>query len=346
MSECEPRQRRNYSITTPVVTDDVVRTKVEEAYRRKYPTLREARVTNVTRDFLPGIMAVVVCKTRGKEWDEVCYVRDDRVQIFDTTEELVRALVDESRSIESIEDLRTRRADLQTKRANVWQVMAGSFLIAIASLGVSAVVAIYLRPGFAILGSLYAAVFFVLAVLSRGHLRRVDAACEEIEYKIDLQRYGVPVTEARAEKILRLNDFQLRRYYESTLRQNVLVFWLGASCIVLGIGISVLALVLVYRLPVGVAGDTSDKLIIGILGAVTSLFTNYVAAIYLKMHAEAAKNLVTLHSRLVDTHRSLFGNLVASRITDEKLRWETLSKIALNVSQTLSGPAAPGGATS
>lgn len=52
---------------------------------------------------------------------------------------------------------------------------------------------------------------------------------------------------------------------------------------------------------------------------------------YLKMHASASQHLGSFHERLVDTHQTLLANLVASRIEDEKLREETLSKLALDM---------------
>jgi hypothetical protein len=59
--------------------------------------------------------------------------------------------------------------------------------------------------------------------------------------------------------------------------------------------------------------------------------------VYLRMHAAAAANLGTFHARLCQTNQTLFGNLVASRIEDDKIRWKTLSEIAVNVSQFPTG---------
>jgi hypothetical protein len=60
---------------------------------------------------------------------------------------------------------------------------------------------------------------------------------------------------------------------------------------------------------------------------------NYVAAIYLKMHADATSSLTAFHSRLVETQQTLLANLLASRIEDESKRWDTLSQLALNVAK-------------
>jgi hypothetical protein len=260
----------------------------------------------------------------------------DKVQIFDNTEDLVRAMLDESRNLESIQDMQNRQSLLQQHSARLHQIKLGGLIVGSVCIAFACFLGfsygMKIMPG--IIG-VYGMAILLVAFGTRAGIRRSEVAEEELDYKIDLQRYRVSVPEARAEKILRLNDFQLRRYYESTLRQNGFVFWLGIFCIILGVAISALALWFV-------AGPTSaslgskglgDKIVTAVLGAVGALLTNYVAVIYLKMHAEAAKNLVTLHSRLVDTHRSLFGNLVASRISDEKMRWDTLAKIAIGVSR-------------
>jgi hypothetical protein len=316
---------------------------VDAAYKKKYPEITSTNVRHIVREMLPGALVVVVCSGRGQnglanEWEEMCYVRDDRVQIFDNTESLVRAMLDESRNLESIQDLQERRGGLQRQSAKVRSIKLGGLILGSACIALACFLGVsysVVRVVPVLIG-IYGLALIMLAIAARGTIRRLEVSEEEIDYKIDLQRYRVSVTEARAEKILRLNDFQLRRYYESTLRQNAFVFWLGIFCIILGVAISAFALWLVAS-PAAVtaagAAGLGEKIVTAVLGAVSALLTNYVATIYLKMHAEAARNLVTLHSRLVDTHRSLFGNLVASRITDEKLRWDTLSKIALTVSK-------------
>lgn len=324
------------------MTDGDIGVAVEEAYKKKYPQITNVIVRHVVREMLPGALAVVVYTERSdsgleRQEEEVCYIRDGRVQIFDSTEELVRGMLDESRNLESIQDMQTRRSALQQQYSRLQQIKLSGFILGSVCMALACFFGfsygIKMGPG--VIGA-YGLAVLILAFGARGGMRRLEVGEEELDYKIDLQRYRVSVTEARAEKILRLNDFQLRRYYESTLRQNGLVFWLGIFCIILGVVISAFALWLVAD-PSGLASgskEIGDKIVTAILGAVSALLTNYVAVIYLRMHAEAAKNLVTLHSRLVDTHRSLFGNLVASRITDEKLRWETLAKIAINVSQS------------
>ena len=82
-----------------------------------------------------------------------------------------------------------------------------------------------------------------------------------------------------------------------------------------------------------VAVSLDTKIITGVVGSVGSIMTNYIAAIYLKMHSTATGNLGAFHSRLVETHQLLFGNLLASRIEDDKVRWQTLSQLALKLAE-------------
>lgn len=161
----------------------------------------------------------------------------------------------------------------------------------------------------------------------RARVRAVEEDLQELDFQIDLQQFDVSIAESRAEKILRLNSFQLRRYHDINLQQNTWVFSLGLFCILLGIAV----IGVTFYLVVSVAQTRDSKLITGALGAIGSLMTNYIAAIYLKMHSGATANLASFHNKLVDTHQLLFGNLVASRIENDKLRGDTLSKLALQV---------------
>jgi hypothetical protein len=315
------------------MTDNEIATAVDAAYRKKYPDLVSVTVKHIVREILPGALVVVDCvetsgRRRSDEWEEICYVHNG-VQIFNDTEELVRAMLNESRNIETIQDLQLRQKRRESGRRRLRWIQFGCLLVAVVFIAASVFMASGWRQNYAFL-SLYGLAALVLFSSFRSRVHELDADMQEIDYKIDIQRFQVSVSETRAEKILRLNDFQLRRYYESTLKQNGWVFLLGILCIVLGVGISGFTLWLVVWSRAD--AKLSDKIVTAALGAVSSLLTNYVAVMYLKMHAAAAAAMITFHERLVATHQSLFGNLVASRITDDKLRWDTLAKIALNVS--------------
>lgn len=163
---------------------------------------------------------------------------------------------------------------------------------------------------------------------TRGRLRNLEQDIQALEFEIDLLQFDVNPRETRAEKVLRINNLQLQRYYDLNLNQNIWVFGLGIFCILLGLSVIGATLYLVLN----VASSLDSKIITGVVGSIGSLLSSYIAAIYLKMHASATSHLGEFHSRLVETQQLLFGNLLASLIEDDTKRWDTLSQIALNMS--------------
>ena len=180
--------------------------------------------------------------------------------------------------------------------------------------------------------SLYCSARNYFAALSEW--RQIERNVEDLKFEIDLLRFPVTPRETRAEKTLLQHSKHLLRYYNQNLSENKTVLWVGVGCIILGIVILGITIYLIgFKL--GTETKIESKIIIGFLGTVGSLLTNYVAAIYLKMHAAASTNLGKFHSRLVETHQMFFSNLIASRIGNDKVYWDTLSKVAVNLSRPL-----------
>ena len=162
----------------------------------------------------------------------------------------------------------------------------------------------------------------------RMRLREIEGDIQEIDYQIDLERFGVNNNESRAEKVLRINELQLRRYYDLNLSQNLWVLWLGIVCIFLGVAVIATALYLTLK----VATNSQARVITAVLGGVGAILSNAVAAIYLKMNASASESLTEFHGKLVDTNRLLLANLFAARIEDSERRSATLSSLAVAIS--------------
>lgn len=166
--------------------------------------------------------------------------------------------------------------------------------------------------------------------MTRGRLQNIEKDLQALDFEIDLLQFDVNPRETRAEKILRINNLQLQRYYDLNLNQNIWVFGLGIVCILLGLAVIAFTIYLVLN----VASGLDSKIITAVVGSIGSLLSSYIAAIYLKMHASATAHLGSFHSRLVETHQLLLGNLLASRIEDDNQRWKTLSDLALNMTKT------------
>jgi hypothetical protein len=92
-----------------------------------------------------------------------------------------------------------------------------------------------IAPGSAVLILFIGAVVLVVALADREKIRENEADIRQLEFQIDLFSHELSQRELKAEKLLRLNDFQLRRYYDMNLYQNRRVFNLGIGCIIGGV---------------------------------------------------------------------------------------------------------------
>lgn len=237
---------------------------------------------------------------------------------------------DDERKI--IRELKEKRIELLKQRTKLqrfyyWIITIAIIMIVVVPLVV--MLNINIREGLTGLFSLYIIIPIALLPSFRIRLRNIEEELKNLDFEIDLQQFEVSKKESRAEKILLINNYQLRRYYDLNIIQNIWVFGLGIFCIILGIGV----IGLTFYLVIEVANKFELKIITAAIGTVGSFMTNYIAVIFLKMHASATTNLSAFHSRLVETHQLLFGNLFASRIEDDKIRWDTLSQLALNLSK-------------
>jgi Na+/melibiose symporter-like transporter len=238
--------------------------------------------------------------------------------------------MNEDDKLKIIRELKEKRIELLKRRTKLQRLYYSIIGIALIMIVVVPLV-VWLKEDYQFTGlfSLYIITPIALLPTFIIRLRNIEEELKNLDFEIDLQQFEVSKKEIRAEKILLINNYQLRRYYDLNIVQNIWVFGLGIFCIILGIGVIVLTFYLVMK----VANQLELRIITGVIGMVGSFMTNYIAAIFLKMHASATTNLSAFHSRLVDTHQLLFGNLFASRIEDDKIRWETLSQLALNLSK-------------
>lgn len=149
----------------------------------------------------------------------------------------------------------------------------------------------------------------------------------DLELAYDIEQFEINKEVSYAEKTLRLHNIQLEKYYSQNLNQSKWIFGVGLICILVGLGIVVATC---YFVSTSAISDTS-KIIISILGGLSALLTDFVAAFYLKMNSEISSTLRDFHSRLVDTHKILMGSLIAAKIDDKELKHQTLSEMAKEV---------------
>lgn len=160
--------------------------------------------------------------------------------------------------------------------------------------------------------------------------REIDEQIARVEDELELLAIKDTSREQQAQKLLKLHQSELKRYYDQTLRQTSVIFFAGLVCIFLGFAVIGGSLYLIWQSP---TSNVQQKLILGGLGTVGGILSNFVAVMYLRMFTETISSLTEFHNRLVSTHNLYFGNFLVSKMsTNSDLYEKVLSEIANTVS--------------
>jgi hypothetical protein len=183
------------------------------------------------------------------------------------------------------------------------------------------------------------AIYFVVPLIIYGitFWANYGGERQEIDRKeaiLDL-RSVLGEDEQNAYKLFQVNSTELKRYYDQALSQRALVFSLGIFCILAGFAVIGVTLYILAK-PLAHA-EPSQRTVVAVLGAVGAILADFIAVIYLQMFRSIVASMVDFHNRLVLTHHIYFGNLLLARVSDEALKEETLSRLALTLSN-LYGP--------
>jgi Ca2+/Na+ antiporter len=228
-----------------------------------------------------------------------------------------------------IAQLKKSRDGLASRRSIVQRVYYGLLILTVGLLILGPLGAAEKDYKFALFSFFYLLSFVPFIAFARSRLHSIDEDTQNVDFELDLQQYEVSIAERRAEKILRIHQAQLRRYYDLNLSQNVWLFAVGVLCILLGTAVIAVTFYWVTNMTAGV----QEKIIVASLGGVGAVLTNFIAVIYLKMHSTASESLNVFHTKLVESQELLLSNLLASRIDDNQKRWDTLSAISRSIVQ-------------
>ena len=168
---------------------------------------------------------------------------------------------------------------------------------------------------------LYALMPFAILPSYYQRIKQYENRLQEIDLSIDIEKFKIGTEISYAEKTLRLHNNQLKKYYDLNLRQNSWIFILGICCIIIA----------TFYFITEYTKDDTSKIITGVLGGISAIMINYIAALYLKINATVSDNLKEFHSRLVDTHKILMGNVIAAKIENRELKDLTYSSISKEI---------------
>lgn len=127
----------------------------------------------------------------------------------------------------------------------------------------------------------------------------------------------------RAEKLFKMNQKELMRYYDMNLAQTKFLSGLGIMMIIFGVLIVVVSLLLyIYT--------DSDKTLL-IVGNVSGIIVDFVGAIFIKMYTQNVEAAVRFHAKFAESNNLLLANSIANKIENDELREKTLSEIAKDI---------------
>lgn len=146
-----------------------------------------------------------------------------------------------------------------------------------------------------------------------------EARREEKEFsEIDPEKRAL-----RAEKMFRMNQKELMRYYDMNLTQTKFLSGLGIIMIIFGILIVAASLYLYMSLD-------ADRVLL-FVGSLSGIVVDFIGAIFIKMYTKNIEAAVKFHAKFADCNNLLLANSIANKIDDNKIREETLSEISKNI---------------
>lgn len=127
----------------------------------------------------------------------------------------------------------------------------------------------------------------------------------------------------RAEKMFRMNQKELMRYYDMNLAQTKFLSGLGIIMILFGI------LIVIASLYMYTSFD-SDKILL-LVGSLSGIVIDFIGAIFIKMYTQNIEAAVKFHAKFAESNNLLLANSIANKIDDDKLREDTLSEMSKNI---------------
>lgn len=127
----------------------------------------------------------------------------------------------------------------------------------------------------------------------------------------------------RAEKLFRMNQKELMRYYTMNLTQTKFLSILGIVMILAGIVI-VLTSCVIY------VSVESDKMLL-VVGNISGIVVDFIGAVFIKMYTQNLEAAVKFHAKFAESNNLLLANSIANKIENADLREQTLSDISKKI---------------
>lgn len=178
-----------------------------------------------------------------------------------------------------------------------------------------------------ILGTLMLAMSILFPIILKPNYKSM-IRIQDIENELDLHSIGDSSMEQRAEKLFRLHQYELKKYYDQALSQSSWIFVTGIFSIIGGFIIIGWAMYLVMTKSV-----LEGKIIISLFGIASGILANFIGVMYIRMYSKTINSLTEFHNRLLGTHHLHFTNFLTSKISNNDLREDILAHLVKTISK-------------
>ena len=166
--------------------------------------------------------------------------------------------------------------------------------------------------------------FFSIRYAPSAYLTELNS----IHHDLELSNTEDWNSEEKAEELFDHHHKELSRYYDGNLMQSSRVFKLG----VVSIFVSFVFIILTfYMLYLNIDKPAHTEIIIASVGALSVILTDFIAAVYIKMHADIIKSANEFHNRFVNTHHFYITNYLVSKVKNTDKREDGLINLALGI---------------
>lgn len=180
---------------------------------------------------------------------------------------------------------------------------------------------------FAFLAGFLAFICFAVAFSSffdwKEALKRERLEAEAREEEQEFSEITSDNYALRAEKLFRMNQKELMRYYTMNLAQTKFLSMLGIGMILAGIIIALISCVTYISVE-------SDKILL-IVGNISGIVVDFIGAIFIKMYTQNLEAAVKFHAKFAESNHLLLANSIANKIANTDLREQTLSDLSKKI---------------
>lgn len=185
----------------------------------------------------------------------------------------------------------------------------------------------------AIIGIFYLAIAILYPLTNIG--KSVELEIDALQSEISLRSTGTDAIEERAERLFKSHEIDLKRYYDLALKQNNSIFLTGIFCLILGFVIIGITIYEIRYFKVTRVHSFNHEVLISIIGCVSSIMTNFIAVVYLKMYSDTLTSFTSFHQKLVSTNHLHFANFLSSKIDDPIKKNDTLKSLCEKIIDNL-----------